>query len=426
MPNAYLRLKSQRPSLREYLLSTCFVVAACDMQNGAPSDSETDPKITLLPRTRLDSAIAGATQGFGARLLAAADDSLNQKNLALSPFSATMALGMALLGAEGETRAEMARTLGLPAASDSDLVAALRNLKASIEQGDPKIAATTANSAWLQKDFPILASWKKALKGMGAEVGGVDFPSPTTPAIINEWVNQETRKIIPKIIEDGEDLGSLAAMLINATYFKGAWSKAFEPTNSYAAAFQVKPGTEVQAKYLSASGCKGGFLRDSHFVAAALPFGGGGFEMVFLLPDEDYSLPAIIQSLASDPERLSRERFTDQTFAFSAPIFHVKSELDLIPALKALGMKSAFALDQADFSRISPEPLVISKVKQIADVRIDEQGAEAAAVTRVDIIKVSLPIGPELHANRPFLYLIRETGKQGLWLFAGAVRNPNL
>lgn len=60
--------------------------------------------------------------------------------------------------------------------------------------------------------------------------------------------------------------------------------------------------------------------------------------------------------------------------------------------LQALGIKAAF--DQADFSKASSNPLVLSNVLHSAVVQVDEAGTEAAAATAVITLKSAMNATP--------------------------------
>ncbi|NLT97027.1 MAG: serpin family protein, partial [Christensenellaceae bacterium] len=96
--------------------------------------------------------------------------------------------------------------------------------------------------------------------------------------------------------------------------------------------------------------------------------------------------------------------------------------------LAALGMKQAFSPDDADFSGISDaERLFISRVLHKCYVRIDELGAEAAAVTSVELTGTAMPMEEEKRefiANRPFVFAIYSL-EDGAIAFIGAVNNPS-
>jgi hypothetical protein len=57
-------------------------------------------------------------------------------------------------------------------------------------------------------------------------------------------------------------------------------------------------------------------------------------------------------------------------------------------------------------------------MKQVAKIKLDEQGAEAAAVTVIGVESEGIPDYATFHANRPFLYIICEQST-GVILFMG-------
>jgi serpin B len=99
-------------------------------------------------------------------------------------------------------------------------------------------------------------------------------------------------------------------------------------------------------------------------------------------------------------------------------------EHPLNESLQKLGMTRAFQPYQADFSRLSPSrglELYIDKVLQRTFVDVNEEGTEAAAVTSVGIVPVSLP--PAIYVDRPFVFALRER-ISGTILFLGKVVDP--
>ena len=97
-------------------------------------------------------------------------------------------------------------------------------------------------------------------------------------------------------------------------------------------------------------------------------------------------------------------------------------------ALERLGITAAFG-DRADFSNLSRTPAYVSSVAQESHIGLDENGVEASAYTKVDIMEMSALPDPsvigelELNLNRPFLYEIRT--RQGIPLFIGVCTQPD-
>ena len=95
---------------------------------------------------------------------------------------------------------------------------------------------------------------------------------------------------------------------------------------------------------------------------------------------------------------------------------------DSIDLLSDMGMPRSFSFG-ADFSAMSPDAARLSFVQQDAAIKVDEEGAEAAAISSAGMQKNSAgPADPfkyvAFHADRPFLYIISESGT-GAVLFAG-------
>jgi len=75
-----------------------------------------------------------------------------------------------------------------------------------------------------------------------------------------------------------------------------------------------------------------------------------------------------------------------------------------------LGMPNAFNRQLAEFPDFCNVPTFIGLMKQVARIKLSEEGTEAAAVTVIGVVKTSVG-GPSIvhfHANRPFLYVISE------------------
>ena len=105
------------------------------------------------------------------------------------------------------------------------------------------------------------------------------------------------------------------------------------------------------------------------------------------------------------------------------PKFKFSYEKKLNDVLTTMGMGIAFSAT-ADFTKINKAgQLQISEVKHKSFVEVNEQGTEAAAVTLVAIIKLSMPQDPDFIANKPFLFVIKEKQTNSI-LFIGKVMNP--
>ena len=95
-----------------------------------------------------------------------------------------------------------------------------------------------------------------------------------------------------------------------------------------------------------------------------------------------------------------------QTVDVKLPRFETDTDIDLKPIMIALGMPDAFDDCKADFPYFCNVPVYIGLMKQVAKIKLDEEGTEASAVTVIGVNEKSMPNYPTFYANHPFLYVI--------------------
>ena len=153
-----------------------------------------------------------------------------------------------------------------------------------------------------------------------------------------------------------------------------------------------------------------------------------GSEMTFVLPAEGKGVQDLLADGALLEEAFAGETTGEAFVTYRVPKFGFDSSYGLIPALERLGITAAFG-DRADFSNLSRTPAYVSSVAQESHIGLDENGVEASAYTKVDIMEMSALPDPsvigelELNLNRPFLYEIRT--RQGIPLFIGVCTRPD-
>ncbi|MDX1408461.1 MAG: serpin family protein, partial [Saprospiraceae bacterium] len=106
------------------------------------------------------------------------------------------------------------------------------------------------------------------------------------------------------------------------------------------------------------------------------------------------------------------------------PKFETEYKIKLNEVLKALGMSVAFSTSEANLTRLGNAPegnLYISRVEHKTFLKIDEKGAEGAAVTSVGIGVTSLP--PQIAFDRPFMIVLRDRQVNTV-VFIGKIENP--
>ena len=394
---------------------------ACAAAAGCSDPMDPGDPIDALPRqlSTAESAVIDASTGFGLRLLRETVAVDERPNVVLSPLSASMALGMTLNGADGTTFDAMRSALGFGSLSREEINQAYADLIELLGTLDPEVRFEIANAVWTNQDVEFHAAFMDAVaEAFQAETSSSDFSDPATLDAINGWVEDATDGTIDSILDSLDP--DLVALLLNAIYFEGAWTVAFDPADTSPADFTRADGTTVEVEMMSVTDEEYALAWAPEYAAAELPYGGGAFTMVVVVPSGDArdfarSLDGdgwqeVVDGLApAEVDRLALPRFTLTYDGF------------LNEALKAMGMEEAFR-DGADFTRMSPvgDQLCIDFVRQKTFIEVDERGTRAAAVTAVGVGPTSFT---GLVADRPFLFAVRERFS-GAILFTGLVGDP--
>ena len=106
------------------------------------------------------------------------------------------------------------------------------------------------------------------------------------------------------------------------------------------------------------------------------------------------------------------------------PRFKLEETYDLKKILVSMGMVDAFSPQKCDFSGMSCDNLVLSKVVHKSFVEVNEEGTVAGAATAAIIISGFVGTDPETFmADHPFLFFIRHNPTQSI-LFYGRYSSP--
>lgn len=383
------------------------------------------PAPVALPTRALTGAernTVASANDFAFRAFEALRGKAPADNLCISPLSISAALTMAYNGADGSTKADMKQTLGFQPQTDTEINESFQSVFALLGGLDPQVTFATGNSIWYGQQFRLQTPFVQTNQQyFGATVQPVNFGSPTAKALINGWVNTQTRGKISSIVDftTADDV----MYLINALYFKGSWTYRFDPQDTRPGPFYRENGTPVTKEFMSLKTGRYHRYRDAQQLVVDLPYGNRRFSMTLVVPQGQSTLASVAGRLTR-PQLATWLAAADSTGQeLRLPKFRLEYEKSLNEALTQLGMGVAFT-GQANFGRMlagSSQGLAISQVKHKTFLEVNEEGTEAAAVTSVGIVTTSLP--QAVMVDRPFLFLIREKST-GTILFIGQVPNP--
>ncbi len=402
-------------------LATLLVLTGCGSSTAPGGDPP--PVLTELPRTLSASEvrIVEGANAFAFDLLREATRELAaDSNVFLSPLSASMALGMALNGANGETWDAMRRTLRLEGMAEAEIDRGYRDLVTLFRGLDSRTEMRVANSMWADATLPVEPAFIEVGRSFfDAEIATLDFGSPEALTTINGWVSRATGDRIPRLLE--EISGNEVLFLVNAIYFKGTWRTAFDPGQTREAPFRAADGRDRSAHLMSLKD-ELRYAETEAYQAVDLPYGNGAFAMTVLLPGAGWTPAQLLAQFDSERWIELTSRFTEQELVLTLPRFRLEYGRKLKDDLSALGMDLAFR-ESADFYRIAdvaPDRLYLTRVDQKTFVEVNEEGTEAAAATAVGVGRTSAPELVEMRVDRPFAFVIRER-LSGAVLFLGVM-----
>lgn len=373
--------------------------------------------------------LTDSSAGFGLtlvdRLLAEPDAG----NVFVSPLSATLALSMAASAAQGDTRAAMLKTLGLDPTVDPSSEA--RQTIERLAQSDPNAQLELAQGVWAQQGLQLSPAYVARLRNdYKAQIANLDFNSPDAPAVVNRWVDNATHHKIAQLVEAFDP--STIAYLVNATYFHALWATEFKTVHD-PADFHTFSGQTVSVPMMKRDE-NVTELRTADYTAELLPYKGGRFSAVLILPPQALS-PADFSAFLSQARWNQALQYLHNAVGSSLggrckawnsgpdlrvdcdgtlemPKFKLDYQKDLTGVLGAMGMP----IPGAALPEICGG-CFITNVVQKTYLEVDEKGTTAAAATGVAVgTALRLPTV----VDRPFALALIDNATDAP-LFLGAI-----
>ncbi len=394
---------------------------SCSKENNGQEPDLTPKTLEL---TAMGPEVIAYGNEFGVELFTKVAREEN-KNLMLSPLSASTALTMLLNGCDGDTYDQIKQMLKYPESMNmSDINEVYRSLVAQLLVVDPKVKLALANAIFYKQGFSVKNPFLNTMStDFDAEIAGLDFSLPSALTTINKWASDNTNGKIPKVLD--EISGDAVMFLMNALYFKGDWSYQFDKALTSNRPFYTDGSNSVDVSTMKGDvGSK--VTSGTGYKAIELPYGCTNFTMAVVVPEG--ILSEFIATLTPEKWNTITSAFDDKEefgeLTVYMPKYKFSYEKYLNDQLQSMGMLDAFDPVLANLSGISDASIYVDFVKQNTFVEVDEKGTEAAAVTTIGIVETSFPPQPqEFVIDKPFVFAIRERTTNAL-LFIGQVVNP--
>ena len=410
-------------NITKLLLSIVMIVLfSCDKEEplsiNEPGNTNPDIGSSVLPASMEDFSWT-----LFAKVLEQEEEN---KNTVISPLSVAAALYMTYNGADGSTQTAMSNVLALNGMTTDTLNAAFERLSDLLQQTSGNTNLRMANAVfWDENKITPGDSFLTPLRDQyQAETIQGDFTNNPDQVLdsINDWVDDKTEGRIEKILEELDPREVM--FLVNALYFIGDWDEPFAEASTFEGDFQLLDGSTIQVPTMFQDN-EFRILMNEEFSAVELAFDDTDYAMQFVIPTTgvdmiDWLTPAqlaIINQSIKDDAQMER-------VLLSLPKFELNYKITLNDVLKALGMEIAVDPSAADFSKIgsfTDGRAYISRVEHKTFLKIDEKGAEGAAVTTVGIGVTSAP--PAINFNRPFMIQLVHK-PSNTQVFSGIIQNP--
>ena len=350
----------------------------------------------------------------------------NHKNYMISPYSVEIALSMLREGAKKDTLEEFER------------VVPKRSIKTLMVKNKINVANAIFVKDIYKKD--LLPSYEEGLKtDYNADV---IYDSFQTPDKINRWVKQETKGMIPKILDQMDPQFVLG--IANAVAMEEEWKTAFECDHTQGYAFTKVNGKQYDTAMMYQSFEKvASYYQNSEIESVILPYAmydrntgktvkknGEQLDFIAILPKdldsyiEDFTLDDVKEITKNSRKAGERLEIT-----VGLPRFEFSYDFkDFKETLEDMGIQKVFT-SSCDLSGMvkNHDGMYVSEAIHKSYVKVNETGTKAAAVTYFGI-KDSAAIEDDkeyvsLILDRPFILLIKDH-KSNEILFFGVVYEP--
>ncbi|KAM4612088.1 plasminogen activator inhibitor 1 [Polymixia lowei] len=364
---------------------------------------------------------------FGLRVFSQLVQSSTSKdeNLAFSPYGVASVLGMAQLGAGGNTRKALTTAMGF-SLQERGMSRQQRLLQRDVSSEE---GVEVISGVMVERKMSLEKRYRRALtKAFQTDPHQVDFTKPDQAlGIINTWVSDHTAGTIPEFLPSGSLNDETRLVLLNALHFQGLWKVPFDPKLTQERMFHCANGSSVPVPMMRLTNR----FNYGEFVSAdgldydviEVPYEGDSLSMLLVSPFEpEVPVSALNEELSSERIQQWRAKLRNVKRQLALPRFTLDSDVNLKAAFINMGLGGMFNLATADFTRITMEErLCVSKVLQRVKIEVNEQGTKGAAATAA--VMFSRMAVEEITLDRPFLFLIQHKAT-GAVLFMGQVNQP--
>ena len=321
-----------------------------------------------------------------------------ENNLIISPLSIFQSISLVTNGANGETQKELLKLLDNKEMEEINMI-------------NSKILEKIKENSSLEMANAIMS--RLAPLNEFTNLVRINYESEILPLKnanqVNKWCEKKTHGRISKIIEEIDPMAYM--LVLNAIYFKGEWRIQFENELTKKQKFynlnkdEKKIDTMEITKHFN-------YFEDTNLQAIELEFRKESISALIILPNKKLNINEFVEILDKDNSYFYSiiDNLEYKEINLRLPKFELDYNKSLKEVFKTMGINLPFE-NNADFSKIRTQnDIYINDIIHKTYLKVNEQGTEAAAVTKVEMMfksafKEEKTI--EMFVNRPFLFILR-------------------
>ncbi|XP_062530816.1 antitrypsin isoform X3 [Bombyx mori] len=363
--------------------------------------------------TNLSNVLKNGNDNFTARMFTEVVKNNPGKSVVLSAFSVLPPLAQLALASDGETHEELLKAIGFPDddAIRTEFASKSRDLR-SIKGVELKMAnkVYVHDGGKLDENFAVVSR-----DVFNSDVQNIDFSKNTVAAkSINDWVEENTNNRIKDLVNPDSLSSATAAVLVNAIYFKGAWSSKFDERLTSDRDFYVSKDKTIKVPMMYKRGdYKYGESAALNAQLIEIPYKGDQSSLIVVLPKDKDGITQLQEAL-KDPKTLetAQQSMYSTEVDLYLPKFKIETETNLKDVLSNMNVNKIFNNDAQITRLLKGESLSVSEAIQKAFIEINEEGAEAAAANAFAVVFMSAAVSQPLvfKANHPFVFFLKGDG----------------
>ncbi len=351
----------------------------------------------------------------------------NLENIAVSPFGVSNCMAMAYIGSEGKTQQAIANKMNFITPYGVLVSYKQLNKRYQIYKNN-EINLLIGNALWIGGDKDIQKKYKNLLKvNFGAHVEEMDFTQNDADGFkeINRWVKKASNFNFLSLIKPDEIERTDELVYTNYLYFDGSWENPFNEQLTGKEDFFMADSTKKKVDFMNQTAYLK-YNENEIFQIIELPYSGQTISMIVLLPKNTNYMDSLARSLNLINFDFWTSELYTKLVSLSLPKFKIEQSYIISPFNNDSGLVQAFS-EEADFSRISKNPVRLSRIIQKTTIQVIEN-KNSNFTESIGGSNLANPIKDntfvKFKADHPFIFIVKDNLNNSI-LLIGKVNSPN-